>query len=135
MFDFIITVALGSTFASVIISPEVTLIDGLIAFGLLLSAQYVITKASFRWKRIDRLIKSEPTLLYIDDQFLRDDMQSARVTEDEIYAEIRQSGMACLNNVYAVVLETNGMISVLAKQDQIIKPTIKGMKNYDLRDK
>ncbi|GAB1420212.1 DUF421 domain-containing protein [Anaerolineales bacterium] len=131
MFDFIVTVALGSTFASVIISPEVTLIDGLIAFVLLLSAQYGITKAAFHWKAVDHLIKSEPTLLYIDDQFLEENMQSTRVTEDEIYAEIRQNNITCLKEVYAVVLETNGMLSILPKKDPIIQSTLKGVKGYD----
>ena len=66
MFDFIITVALGSVFASVLVSKDVTVLDGILVFVLLLSGQFVITWSSLRWKIVDKLIKTngnnEPTI-------------------------------------------------------------------------
>ncbi len=131
MFDFIITVALGSTFASVVIMQNVTIVDGLITFLILLSAQFAITWASLRWSLVDKLIKSEPTLVFHKGDFLEDAMLTVRVTKHEILAEIRQSGMACMDDVYAVVMETNGVLSVLAHKDQINQPTLEGVSNYE----
>ena len=42
-FDFIVTIALGSTLASVIISRDVPLMEGVSALGLLVGLQFVIT--------------------------------------------------------------------------------------------
>jgi len=131
MFDFIITVAFGSTFASLVLSKEVTLMDGILAFGLLLTAQYLITYISLKSETFQELIKSDPTLLFRDGEFLEDDMRKVRVTEQEILAEIRLAGIACLEDVYAVVMETNGEISVLNYKENINQPTLKGLSNYD----
>lgn len=132
MFDFIITIALGSTFASVVITANVTIIDGLITFTLFLLAQYLITWASIHLSFVDHLIKAEPTMVFHDGDLLEDAMQSVRVTEQEIMAEIRQAGFACLDDVHAVVLETNGVMSVLGRKDKINHPTLQTVSNYPM---
>ena len=130
MFDFIITVALGSAFASTLFMKDATIIDGAIAFIMLLSLQYLVTWSSFQWKSVDKLVKSEPVLLLQDGKFLKDNMEQERVTEDEIYAEIRQNGLACLSQVYAVVLETNGILSVIQQVDNIEQSTLIGVRDH-----
>lgn len=41
-FDFVVTVALGSTLATVLLSKDVTLIDGIVAFCVLIFLQYMV---------------------------------------------------------------------------------------------
>ncbi len=62
-FDLIVTVALGSTLATVLLSEDVALAEGLAAFGLLAGLQFIITWASVRSGTVRRLVKSEPRLL------------------------------------------------------------------------
>jgi len=131
MFDFIITIALGSVFASVVTLRSVTILDGLVTFILLLGAQLAITRASIAWEWVDDLIKAQPTLVFFRGIFLEDDMRDARVTHDEILAEIRQKGVACLDDVYAVVLETNGVLSVIYHKDNINNPSLTDLHNFD----
>lgn len=133
MFDFIVTVALGSAFASTLFMKDVTIADGAIAFIMLLSLQYLVTWSSFQWKYVDKLVKSEPILLFQDSAFLKDRMENARVTEDEIYAEVRQSGIACLSQVKAVVLETNGVLSVIKHSDNVTQSTLVGVRDYQAK--
>ena len=130
MFDFIITVALGSTFASVVVTQSISIMDGLAALGLMLLAQFIITWVSMKSPNFNHLIKSEASLLFHDGHFLDEEMQSVRVTKEEIFAEIRQKGFACLSDVYAVVLENNGEISVLGHSPHIENSTLHGVKNY-----
>ena len=59
-FDFVVTVALGSTLASVLLSRDVPLVEGVTAFGLLLLVQFVITWLSVRSRTVSRLVKSTP---------------------------------------------------------------------------
>ena len=42
-FDLIVTVALGSTLATVLLSKDVALAEGALALGLLISLQFIIT--------------------------------------------------------------------------------------------
>jgi uncharacterized membrane protein YcaP (DUF421 family) len=111
-FDLVVTVALGSTLATVLLSADVTLSEGVLALVVLVVLQYVVSWSSHRWKRVERVVKSEPVLLYRSG-FLRGPMRRARVTDDEVRQAARASGAPSLDDVAAVVLETDGTLSVL----------------------
>ncbi len=111
-FDFVVTIALGSTLATVLLSSSVALAEGVAALALLVGLQYVVAWASVRSRRVERLVKSSPTLLYRHG-FLNDAMRRERVTVDEVEQVARSQGHANLDSVGAVVLETDGTLSFL----------------------
>lgn len=113
-FDLVVTVALGSTLATIILSKDVALAEGLLAFALLIGLQYAVTWSSIRSRTVSRLVKSDPTLLYYRGDFLRDQLRRSRVVEDEVAAAVRQEGIASFDDVEAVVLETDGTIAVVS---------------------
>lgn len=117
-FDLIVTVALGSVLATIILSKDVPLAEGVAAFGLLVSMQYIITWLSVRSRRVSRLVKSEPNLLLYKGRFLQEAMRRERVNEEEVHAAIRSQGVAFVEEVEAVVLETDGSISVVKVTQQ-----------------
>lgn len=112
-FDFIVTIALGSTLASILTSKNVALAQGVLALGLLVGFQFVITWLSVRSERVRRLIKAEPTLLLRDGRVLHDALRAQRVTESELRVAVRAKGIGALEDVRAVVLETDGTFSVV----------------------
>lgn len=114
-FDLIVTVALGSTLATVLLSADVPLAEGILALGLLICLQYAITWLSVRSPRVQGLIKGDPTLLVHDGQLLRGAMRRQRVTEEEIHAALRQSGTDQMSRISIVVLETDGSLSVISR--------------------
>ncbi|HSA81493.1 MAG TPA: hypothetical protein VLE23_11785 [Geminicoccaceae bacterium] len=69
-FDLVVTVALGSTLASVLLSKSVALAEGVLALGLLIFLQYGIAWLSVRSSRFQSFIKAEPTLLVHRGRFL-----------------------------------------------------------------
>ena len=112
-FDFVVTVALGSTLASAVLSSDVSLSEALLAFAVLCGLQFVIAFASVRSSRVRSLVKSEPALLAWQGAPLHDALRRERVTEDELLAAVRAGGKPSLDTVHAVVLETDGSFSVL----------------------
>lgn len=114
-FDLVVTVALGSTLATTLLSKEVALVEGLTAFALLIAAQYVITWWSVRSKRFQRLIKARPRLVAFRGEYLADAMKQERVSEEELAAAIRDSGIPGVETTYAVVLETDGTLAVIPR--------------------
>jgi uncharacterized membrane protein YcaP (DUF421 family) len=114
-FDLIVTVALGSTLATVLLNRSVPLVEGLFAFALLIGLQFLITWLSVRSRRFQDLIKSEPSLLVRDGAYLPGALRRQRVTREEIDAALREQGHAGMESVTAVVLETDGSLSVLPK--------------------
>lgn len=112
-FDFVITVAFGSTLASMLTSANVSLVQGIVALGLLILMQLCVTATAVRVKWFESIVKAEPTVLFLHGQFLEDAMRKQRVTKDEIRAAARQSGFGQLDDVTAVILETEGSLSVI----------------------
>lgn len=132
-FDFIITVALGSTLASIITSKSVALAEGVAALALLVLLQFAVTFATVRSRRFSRVIKSEPTLLAFQGEFLHRAMKRERVNEDEILAALRESKIASIADAHAVVLESDATLSVLPRTDATASSTyssLKGVANF-----
>lgn len=112
-FDLVVTVALGSTLATVLLSSDVALVEGLLAFALLCGLQYAVATASVHSERFQSIIKAKPSLLFHDGRFIGPMLREERVTEEEILAAVRSQGHVDLDKVLAVVLETDGSFSVL----------------------
>lgn len=112
-FDMVITIALGSTLATVTLSKNVTLADGLLTFFLLIGMQYLITWISVRNKMFKNIVRASPTLIVYHGQMMEDVMKRERITKDEIFEKLREKGHKSLEGIEAVILETAGEINVL----------------------
>jgi uncharacterized membrane protein YcaP (DUF421 family) len=115
-FDLVVTVALGSTLATILLSKEVALAEGVAAFLLLAGAQYAVTTASIRSARFRRWIKAEPRALLRDGTMIDEAMRAERVTRDEVEAAIRAAGHADPAGIALVMLETDGSMSVVPRR-------------------
>ena len=105
-FDFIITVALGSSMATVALDKNVTLADGALVFFLLIFMQFVITWLSVRIKGVKKLVDSQPALLLYKGQVLDEVAKKTRITIEEIYLAARKEGISNLAEIDVVILET-----------------------------
>lgn len=113
-FDFVVTIAIGSTFASAFLSKDISLLDGALAVLLILGLQYAITWASVRSRSFALLVKASPKELVRNGRFIDKQMVDSRVAPSEVKAAIRSHGIGSLSNVGSVVLETDGSISVIS---------------------
>lgn len=111
-FDLVVTVALGSTFATVLLSKEVALAEGLLAFTLLATLQFLVAWLTVRSPVVRRLVKADPRLLFYRGEFLEDGMRAERVNRDEVLAAVRARGLSRLDDIGSVVLETDGSMTV-----------------------
>ncbi len=114
-FDFIVTVALGSTLATVLLSRDVALAEGALALVLLVVLQLVVAWASTHSPALRGAVRSGPTLLLRDGEVLHDALAHQRLTEESLRQVVRSSGLGGLELVAAVVLETNGTMSVIPR--------------------
>lgn len=115
-FDLVVTVALGSVLATILLSKDTALAQGVLAFALLIFLQYAIAWLSVRSRVISDLVKSEPTLLLHRGEFLRSAMRAQRVLESEIRQALRSQGLDDPGQVDSVILETDGSLSVIQRK-------------------
>lgn len=114
-FDLVVTVALGSTLATILLDRHVPLLEGMCALALLIFLQYAITWLSVRSEKIQGIVKGEPTLLVNDGRYLDAALRAQRITREEVEAALRQQGIAGLDGVACVVLETDGSLSAVPR--------------------
>lgn len=117
-FDFIVTVTIGSIAATTILADSTSLSEGLLAVVILVILQYIVAKLDVRFKIVSKVLKSNPTLLYYAEEYLEENMKKMRITKQDILQEIRYQGGTLIDNVDAVILESNGKVSVVTFSDK-----------------
>ncbi|BAC19496.1 hypothetical protein HMPREF0290_0180 [Corynebacterium efficiens YS-314] len=113
VFDFVVTVALGSILASVLLDSTLSLAEGITALALLGGLQFSVASISSRWPGTRTIITGDPELLLANGKIRHEAMHRNRLTESEIRQAVRASGGGDLSQIRAVVLESNGKISVI----------------------
>lgn len=112
-FDFVVTIALGSILASVMLSKTVSLAEGVTALVLLMSWQFLFSWLASRSSRVRQIVASDPRLLVHDGEFIMSAMRSERVAEEEVMQALRKHGFEELKAIRSVVLEPDGTLSVI----------------------
>jgi uncharacterized membrane protein YcaP (DUF421 family) len=112
-FDFVVTVALGSILATILLSSDVSWVEGVAAFGLIAILQFLVAWVSARFPRARTVFTSRPVVLLEDGTLRHEALRANRLAESEIRQAVRSSGSGDLTSIAAVVLETDGTLSVI----------------------
>lgn len=112
-FDFVVTIAYGSILATMVLSQQTSLLQGMVGIGVLLLVQFGLTWLAVRSSIVQAWIKAEPRLLLDNGKLINEALVQERITEGEVRAAIRAEGIAALEDVEAVVLETDGSFSII----------------------
>lgn len=113
-FDFVTTIATGSLIATAGTRTDwLAFVQALAAIAGVFLIQYLMARLRQRSDRLSRLIKNEPILLMEQGRFCDAALEETRVSRSNIMEKLRVADPKRIENVYAVVLETTGDISVL----------------------
>lgn len=117
-FDLVVTVALGSTLASVLTSKTLPLADGVLALALLIALQFGVAWLTTRARWFERIVKSRPAAVFVHREFDDAAMARERLSRDEVLMAVRRSGFHDVDHVFMVVLETDGSLNVLGHPEE-----------------
>jgi uncharacterized membrane protein YcaP (DUF421 family) len=115
-FDFAMTVAIGSILATVILSSQTTLAEGMVGLGIVYILQIGVALLR-RFKPIQNAVDNQPMLLMDNGEILEDNLRKARVSHSDLRSKLREANVLKLAQVRAVVFEATGDISVLHTSD------------------
>lgn len=113
-FDLVVTVAVGSTLATILLNSAVSFAEGVTALALLAVLQFLAATVSSRFTVGRAVVTARPTLLVSQGRYLDDALRGQRVSVDQIRQAIRSTGQGDVGQVAAVVLESDGSLSVIA---------------------
>jgi uncharacterized membrane protein YcaP (DUF421 family) len=112
-FDLVVTVALGSTLSSILVTQDVSLAQGITALATLIALQFVISFLGVRLPRFHDVVTGRPTLILRRGEMLSGELLRQRVAPEEVEAAARAAGLGSASEAEAVILETDGSFSVI----------------------
>ncbi|QUH18500.1 DUF421 domain-containing protein [Alkaliphilus sp. B6464] len=118
LFDFIVGVLLGSTAVRIALgskeSPFLATISVIVITILVVITDYINIKSiNFR-----KLVNGKPIMLVSNGKLLDYNLKKARVTINELLAQLREKGIFNINDVDIAFIETDGELTVLPKADR-----------------
>lgn len=122
-FDFIVALILGEVVDEIIFS-DVSMVKGLLAISVVAAWHLINSWASYRSKIIDRIAGADPTVLVEHGEIKRDAMAKERMSEEELWSELRLQSVDELKEVKRATMEPNGQVSVI--QEDWARPVQKG---------
>jgi uncharacterized membrane protein YcaP (DUF421 family) len=82
---------------------------------VLIGLQYSVSVAMCHWRPLRHFLSAKPAVLFHEGAFIKSTMRRERVDKDEVQAAIHAKGIADNAMVEAVILGTNGDLSVVLK--------------------
>ena len=126
VYDMIATFTIGSIISSTVLLEEINLINGVSAIIVLLFMQYGLSKILVKWKKLYPKTNPVPKIVFLKGEYVTENMQKGRVNKEEILSAIRREAGTTSDQIYAVLLEANGDLSVIQDvtsgfEDEIMK--------------
>ncbi len=129
-FDWIVTVAMGSIVASVVMQKDTPIVNAALAIFTLMGLQFAVTKLMFYFPFWKKLVRSRPRLLLYEGEYILSNMKKERIVKSEILAAAREHGIADLADVYAIVIETDASFSVIKKKVNSVHSTLDDLRDW-----
>src|SRR3954453_4365272 len=117
-FDLILLVVVGDLVQQGVTQNDESLTGALLAISTIGLLTVLLSYLAFRFKRLRPVLNGEPIVLVEDGQIIEPNLRRQRLTQEEIGAEARLEGVGSLEDVRWAILETNGRISFVEKQDE-----------------
>lgn len=125
-FDVVVAVAMGATFGRLLTAREVEFSEALVAFTLLATLHYAVSRLTYRFPRLAGTLTTRPRLLYRDG-YRQEAMARLRITHEDLLAAARKSGLSSMSEVEAIVLEADGTLAVIRKAPDSDLSTLRGL--------
>lgn len=116
-FDFAMTIAAGTVFGSTAVR-SVSFTAGTTTLITLFAVQYLIAQLRRKYG-FGKVVDNQPVVLMKDGKILQNNLESTRVTENDLLAKLREANVLDMSNIQYVILETTGDISVLHGDNQV----------------
>ena len=94
------------------------LLSGIIPVIVLVALEILTSVLMMKSKPFRRIICGSPVVVISDGKLLQKEMRRLRLTNDDLFAQLRQQNVFSLDDVQYCIVETNGTVSVLEKPEK-----------------
>jgi uncharacterized membrane protein YcaP (DUF421 family) len=115
-FDIIVLLTLSNILQNAMIGNDNSLAGGVLGAAVLLSANLALAHVVFRSRNVERVVEGAPSVLVSDGKLQPGAMKKFLITEQDVLSAVRREGLERIDDVRLVILEPNGLISVIPKE-------------------
>jgi uncharacterized membrane protein YcaP (DUF421 family) len=117
LFDLVFVLLVANAVQPAMTGPDASLFGGVIIVFSLLTANWTVGKLD-DIPAFHRLVTPAPTLLLKDGKLIEKAMEKEGITQDEVEMAMREHGLDDLALVKEAVLESDGSISIIGKDEK-----------------
>jgi uncharacterized membrane protein YcaP (DUF421 family) len=116
-FEFVALIVLGDFVQQAVTHNDYSITAATLAVSTFGFWSLVLAWLSYRSNRMRRLLEGDPRILIRDGAFLESVLARDKITRDEVLSEMRLAGIARIDEVQWGILEPNGKVSFLKREE------------------
>jgi uncharacterized membrane protein YcaP (DUF421 family) len=123
--DLAVLLLASNALQNALIGNDSTVTGGVVGAGTLFVANYLFVRVTYRNARVRRVLEGRPRVLLRNGKLDHRAMAKEAITEVELEDQLLEKGMTSFDNVGLIVLETNGKLVFLNReQAKRLKPEL-----------
>ena len=117
-FELVVIVVMGDLVQQGVTHNDFSLTGSILAISTFAFWALVMSWATYLSPRLERLLDGQPRVIIRDGELIERNLRRDRITRGEVEAEMRLAGIARMRDVAWAILETQGKISFIRKDDK-----------------
>ncbi len=119
--DLVLVLLVANAVQPAMTGPDTSLVGGLLIIVVLLATNWMVVKTVPRSQRLRKLFSPSPTVIAQDGRWLTDALRREGMDVEEAEVALREHGLLDVSQVKLMVLEPNGVISVVPADSRVYR--------------
>lgn len=116
-FDLVVVLIISNVLQNAMIGADNSVFGGLIGASVILVLNFLIAEIAFRSRKFEHFIEPVPTILIVNGKIVKKNLRRELISLDDLHAALRKEGVLAPEHVKLAVLEANGSISIVRKEE------------------
>lgn len=117
-FDFVLLLIISEAVQNSLVDQDSSMQGGMISVATLILMNVAFSRITYASRRAEKFVEGVPQVLIKDGKVNEDVMRKEKLTDQDLRSTLRlQGGVAAVEDVKEAVIEPNGHISVLKKEE------------------
>ena len=122
--ELVTTFLLSEIAALPIDDPDIPLLYAVVPILLLFSIEVMLTFLKTKWNPLKTLLESKPVYLLERGKLNQSALAQTRISVEELLGALREKGYSDVENLYYIILEQNGHLSVFEREQANVQSGI-----------
>lgn len=121
-FDFVLLLIISEAIQNGMVGTSYSITNALVLVVTLVTVDVALSLVKRRSRRLEQFLDGTPIVIVENGRPLRDRMDKERVDESDVLSAARQEGLERMSQIKYAVLERNGQISIIRREDATSAP-------------